>query len=60
MLDGAHEQFAEELAATARKNGMTNADAIDIELEITGADDGFEIDSEEVRRRANAILRRQQ
>ena len=56
-IDEAHDQFAEELAATARSNGCRDADDIDIDLQVTGAGEYFPIDAEEIRRRANIILR---
>lgn len=55
-VDDAHEHFAQDLAATARANGMSTADQIEIEIESVPAEAGWEIDAERVRRRANEIL----
>ena len=54
-VDDAHELFAQDVAATARENGLATADEIDIDIESRPAEPGWEIDPERVRRRANEI-----
>ncbi len=51
--DTMHEALAERVAETAREHGMSNADAI--ELEISEESEGH-VDAERVRARANEIL----
>jgi len=51
--DTMHEALAEQVAATARENGMSSADGI--ELEISDDSEGH-VDAERVRARANEIL----
>ncbi|WP_345752538.1 hypothetical protein [Microbacterium rhizophilus] len=56
ISDSMHEQYAQATADTARENGLTTVDNIQITFESDSTDPRTAVDIDRVKRRANEIL----